>query len=141
MSQIQRAQDWEMTAFDLWQKLRAGWRRGVGGAAIGLLVAGLAIARTPPQYEAVAVVQVGPIGQIGQQNGPLRLVPSLPVEPPANAVERIKTAASQSSVAEHPGNQAWIDALRASPSVCAAYLSAQVAQDDRQSAGVGIRVD
>jgi hypothetical protein len=126
MNQIQRAPNREMTAFDLWQKLRAGWRHVVGGAAIGLLVAGLAIMRAQPQYEAVAIVQVGQIGQIGLPNGPLSLAPSLPVEPPANAVERIKTAAFQSSVAEHLGNQAWIDALRASPSSGAKYLSAQV---------------
>lgn len=126
MNQIQRAPNREMTAFDLWQKLRAGWRHVVGGAAIGLLVAGLAIMRAQPQYEAVAIVQVGQIGQIGLPNGPLSLAPSLPVEPPANAVERIKTAAFQSSVAEHLGNQAWIEALRASPSSGAKYLSAQV---------------
>lgn len=126
MNQIQRAPNREMTAFDLWQKLRVGWRHVVGGAAIGLLVAGVAILRAQPQYEAVAIVQVAQIGQIGQQNGPLSLAPSLPVEPPANAVERIKTAAFQSSVAEHLGNQSWIDALRASPSSGAKYLSAQV---------------
>lgn len=142
MNQIQRAQNREMTAFDLWQKLRAGWRHVVGGAAIGLLVAGLVIVRTPPQYEAVAIVQVGQIGQIGpigQANGPLSLAPSLPVEPPANAVERIKTAAFQSGVAERLGNQAWIDALRSSSSASGPkYLSAQVLKSTVDPRGLSV---
>lgn len=134
MNQIQRAPNREMTAFDLWQKLRAGWRHVVGGAAIGLLVAGLAIMRAQPQYEAVAIVQVGQIGQIGPigqtqgplSHGPLSLAPSLPVEPPANAVERIKTAAFQSSVAERLGNHTWLDALRGASGATTRFLSAQV---------------
>ncbi len=138
MNQVQLTQDQEMTVFDLSQKLRGGWRHVVGGGAIGLLLAGLGIVLTPPRYEAVAIVQVG---QIGQLSGTLSLAPSLPVEPPANAVERMKTAAFQSTIAEHLDDQAWIDALRASPSSGTKFLSAQVLKttvDPRAAASLSL---
>ena len=55
-------QEDEINLFDLLDKLRSGWRYVAGGALIGLLGAGLAIAVIPPVYEAVAVIQVGQVG-------------------------------------------------------------------------------
>ena len=57
-------QEEEISLFDLWDKLREGWRYVAGGTAIGLLGAGLALTLIPPKYEAVAVVQVGQTGQV-----------------------------------------------------------------------------
>ena len=108
MNQIQRAPNREMTAFDLWQKLRAGWRHVVGGAAIGLLVAGLAIMRAQPQYEAVAIVQVGQIGQIGQVGDFGQTMPAcqggvVPVETPARVIERIMFPTFTSAIVKKLG--------------------------------------
>ncbi len=68
----------EISLFDLWEKLRDGWRYVMGGAVIGLAGAGAALMVLPPKYEAVAVVQVGQVGQVGQ-------AASLPVEPARQA--------------------------------------------------------
>ena len=104
MNQNELVQDDEISLFDLWEKLRSGWRFVVGGAAFGLIGAGLAIVILPPKYEAVAIVQVGQVGQVGQVK-----VSSQPVEPPIQAIERMKTPAFQRRVAESLGDKQWLD--------------------------------
>ena len=104
MNQNELVQDDEINLFDLWEKLRSGWRFVVGGAAFGLIGAGLAIVILPPKYEAVAIVQVGQVGQVGQVK-----VSSQPVEPPIQAIERMKTPAFQRRVAESLGDKQWLD--------------------------------
>jgi uncharacterized protein involved in exopolysaccharide biosynthesis len=110
MNQNEIVQDDEISLFDLWEKLRSGWRYVVGGTAFGLVGAGVSIAVLPPKYEAVAVVQVGQVGQVGQmgQVGQVK-ISSQPVEPPAQAIERMKTPAFQRRVAESLGDQQWMD--------------------------------
>ncbi len=99
-------QDDEISLFDLWEKLRKGWKAVVGGVALGIGGALLAIALIPPRYEALAVVQVGLLGQVGQFK-----ISGQPVEPPIQAVERMKTLAFQRRVAEVLGDQKWLDQI------------------------------
>ena len=105
--------DGEISLVDLWEKLKDGWRYVLGGAVLGLAGAGVALMVLPPKYEAEAVVQVAQIG-------------SGPVEAPAQAIERIKTATFQMVVAKHTGNQRWIDDLRSSTAATEKYLNAQL---------------
>ena len=86
MSENEMIQDDEISLFDLWEKLRKGWKAVVGGVALGIGGALLAIALIPPRYEALAVVQVGLLGQVGQFK-----ISGQPVEPPiqAGAVARL----------------------------------------------------
>ena len=123
-------QEEEISLFDLWDKLREGWRYVAGGTAIGLLGAGLALTLIPPKYEAVAVVQVGQTGQVGQvaQVGLIGQVTTLPVEPTQLSVERMKTPTFQLAVAQGAGIQDWIDALRRSATAGSDYLSLQVSK-------------
>jgi uncharacterized protein involved in exopolysaccharide biosynthesis len=121
------AQDDEISLFDLWGKLRDGWRYVVGGAALGLVGAAVAIVAQPPKYEAVAIVQVGQVGQYTfAPLGQVMAAPSLPVEPATQAVERMKTPSFQSTVASRIGNHPWIDDLQRSSGATAKYLSSQV---------------
>ena len=113
MNENEMMQDDEISLFDLWDKLQNGWRYVVGGAVIGLAGAGAALVVLPPKYEAVAVVQVGQVA-------------SFPVEPVTQAVERMKTPAFQTTVAQASGNQEWIDALQRSTNATAKYLSLQI---------------
>ena len=104
MNENDMVQDDEISLFDLWEKLKDGWRYVVGGTVLGLAGAGAALMNLPPKYEAVAVVQVGQVGQVGQVK-----VTGQPVEPPVQAVERMKTPAFQRRVAEVLGDQKWLD--------------------------------
>ena len=113
MNENEMMQDDEISLFDLWEKLQNGWRYVVGGAVIGLAGAGAALVVLPPKYEAVAVVQVGQVA-------------SFPVEPVTQAVERMKTPAFQTTVAQASGNQEWIDALQLSTNATGKYLSLQI---------------
>ena len=106
LSENEMIQDDEISLFDLWEKLRKGWKAVVGGVALGIGGALLAIALIPPRYEALAVVQVGLLGQVGQFK-----ISGQPVEPPIQAVERMKTLAFQRRVAEVLGDQKWLDQI------------------------------
>lgn len=107
MNGNQIVQDKEfISLFDIWEKVRDGWRHVLGGAVLGIMIAALAIVLVPAKYEALAVVQVGQIGQIGQGK-----VSGQPVEPPSQTVERMKTAAFQRRVAEALGDQEWLNSI------------------------------
>ena len=102
----------EISLFDLWEKLRDGWKAVVGGLVLGIAGAVSGIVLIPPKYEAVAVIQVGQVGQValvdlGGQVGQVA-VGGQPVEPPVQAVERMKTAAFQRKVAEALNDQEWL---------------------------------
>lgn len=127
MNENEMAQDDEISLFDLWRKLLNGWRYVLGGGVIGLAGAGAALMVLPPKYEAVAVVQIAQVGQIAYaQLGQVMQIPSLNVEPATQVVERMKTPAFQTSVAQALGNQAWIDDLQHSANATAKYLSLQL---------------
>ena len=66
MNENEVLQDDEISIFDIWEKLRGGWKAVVGGTVLGIAGALLAIVVTPLKYEAVAVIQVGQVGQVGQ---------------------------------------------------------------------------
>lgn len=104
----------EISLFELFEKLKEGWRYVVGGALVGALIAATAILVVPNRFEAVAIVQVGQVGQVGQslqpvqtgqtgqpvQTGQTGPYVGVPVEPATQAIERMKTAAFQKSVSE-----------------------------------------
>ena len=113
MSENDLVQDDEISLYELWERLRNGWRTVVGGALIGLAGAGAALMILPPKFEALVVVQVGQ-------------VISTPVEPPVQAVERMKTPAFQTAVAQALGDQTWLDALQRSANATAKYLVPQL---------------
>lgn len=126
MNENEMLQDDEISLFDLWEKLRDGWHYVVGGTVLGLAGAVLAIFLIPPKFEAVAVVQIAQVGQISYaQLGQLMIFPSLNVEPATQAVERMKTPAFQTTVAQSLGNQVWLDDLQRSASATAKYISLQ----------------
>lgn len=118
MSENEIMQEDEISLFDLWEKLQAGWRYVLGGTSLGLLGAVLALVLIQPKYEAVAVVQVGQVGQVGQA--------PLPIEAPAQSVERLKTASFQMTVAERIGHNTWVNDLRNSTTATTKYLKAQL---------------
>ena len=118
MNENEVLQDDEISLFDLWEKLREGWKIVGGGTALGIAGALLAIAVTPPKYEAVAVVQVGQVGQVK--------VSGLPVEAPIQTVERMKTPAFQRRVAEALGDEEWLGSIARSSSGTTKDLALQI---------------
>ena len=114
MSETEIIEEEEISLFDLWEKLREGWRYVIGGLLIGVLGATAVIFVVPNKYEAVTIVQVGQVGQLGQvgQVGLVGQVSSIPVEPPAQAIERMKSSAVQSAVAQALGDQRWLRVMQ-----------------------------
>ena len=88
----------EIRLFDLLDKLKEGWCWILGGLFVGGFVAATAIFVTPNWYEATAIAQVG------QES-------SIPVEPPSQAVERMKSSAFQFGVAQAIDDQSWVEAF------------------------------
>lgn len=82
------SEDDEISLYELWRTLINNWRWIAGGAAVGVAIAIGYLAVTPPQYEAVALVQIGQIGQLGQL-GQIGQVALAPIETPARAIERV----------------------------------------------------
>ena len=74
--------DDEISLYELWRMLVEGWRWIVGGMVAGVITAVGYLAVTPPQYEAIALVQIGQSGQSGQSR-------AAPVESPTRVIERI----------------------------------------------------
>ena len=113
MSGTEDFADEEISLFDLLEKLKQGWRSVVGGVVLGVLGAAAVLFAVPNQYEAVAVVQVGQVGQLASaaQMG-MRQVSAVPAEPPAQAVERMKSSAFLFAVAKALGDQSWMVALQ-----------------------------
>ena len=118
MNENEVLQDEEISLFDLWEKLREGWKTVVGGTVLGIAGALLAIVVIPSKYEAVAVIQVGQVGQVK--------VGGLPVEAPVQAIERMKTPAFQRRVAKALGDQEWLDNIAGSSSGLTKNLALQV---------------
>jgi uncharacterized protein involved in exopolysaccharide biosynthesis len=114
-------QDDEISLYDLWEKLRDGWKTVAVGLVLGIAGAVAGIVLISPKYEAVAVIQVGQVGQVGQGK-----VSGQPVEPPAQAVERMKAPAFQWRVAEALNDQAWLQAIASSATGVSKALSLQV---------------
>lgn len=89
----------EISLFDLWEKLVAGWKLLVGSIAASLLVAVVAVFMMTPEYEASAVVQLGQVG-------------GNPIESVVQAVERMKSVPFQSRVAQSIGDDDWATRLQ-----------------------------
>lgn len=99
MNEKELAQDGEISLPDLLSALKEGWRWLVGSVVLGGVGAGVFLVLATPQYQAIALVQVGQIS--GQ-----------PVEPQVQAAERVKSSSFQLKVAEVVGDAAWQDRLR-----------------------------
>ena len=114
MSSTEEFGDEAINPFGIFVQLKDGWRSLVGGLALGLLGAVVALYVVSNEYVAVAVVQVGQIGQVGPvaQVGLVGPVSFTPAEQPAQAVERMKSSAFQFSVAKALGDQRWLAALQ-----------------------------
>ncbi|MFT3961362.1 Wzz/FepE/Etk N-terminal domain-containing protein [Propionivibrio sp.] len=130
MNEMQFVEEDEISLFDLLQRLREGWKIVLGITALGVAVALCAIFSIPSKYEAVAIVQVGLVGQIsplgqGGQVGQLK-VTGIPIETPMQTVERMKTSAFQSRVAETLGDRQWAADITRSNSGSAHDLTLQV---------------
>ena len=123
MNENEMMQDDEISLFDLWEKLRDGWKAVVGGTVLGIAGAVLAIFLIPPKYEAVAVVQIGLIGSPGKE---IQGANSVAVEPPSQAVERMKTPAFQRKAAAMADDQAWQENLATAGSAGTDDLRPQV---------------
>lgn len=108
MNENEMLQEDEVNLFDLWEKLREGRVTVVGGAVLGIVGAVLAIFLIQPKYEAVAVIQIGLIGSPGRE---IQGANSVAVEPPSQAVERMKTPAFQIKAAALADDQAWQENL------------------------------
>lgn len=98
MNEKELVQDSEISLLGLLGALKEGWRWLVGSVVLGGIGAGAFLVLATPQYEAVALVQVGQIS--GE-----------PVEPEVQAAERIKSSSFQLKVAEALGDAAWQDRL------------------------------
>ena len=114
MSGMKEVEEGGGSLFDLWGKLKEGRRYVVVGLLLGVLGAVAVLFFTPYQYQAVAVVQVAKVGQLAQasQAGMGRQVNSMPAEPAAQAVERMKSPAFQLAVAKALDDQRWMTALQ-----------------------------
>lgn len=137
MSANESMQEREINLFELWQKLRAGWRHIAGGTALGLLVGGLVTGLISPKYEALALVQVGYVGEVEQigKPGQVGQLSTRPAEPVRQAIERMKTPAFQLSVARSLNRQDWIDTLQRSAGVGSEFLTLQLSRDTATVAG------
>jgi len=56
MNENKLAQDDEISLFDLWQKLKDGWRYVFGGTVLGVAGASSVLMFLPPKYEATAII-------------------------------------------------------------------------------------
>jgi hypothetical protein len=108
MNENEMMQDDEISLYDLWEKLRDGWKVVAGGLVLGVAGAVAGIVLIPPKYEAVAVIQIGLIGSPGKET---QGASSVAVEPPSQAVERMKTPAFQIKAASAAGDLAWQENL------------------------------
>lgn len=102
----------EISLFDLWEKLRRGWRVIFGTLCVAISAAAVSVFVISPKFEAVAIVQVG------QVNGDL-------VEPASQAIERMKTPAFQLRTAKVVSDEKWLSDLMDSASGSSKDLSVQ----------------
>lgn len=113
--------------------LTKGWRWNLGGAAMGVFVAAGFLAVTPPQFEAVALVQVGHVGQLGKlillghvgqlvQSGQMTVAP---VESLARVVERVMLPGFRDDIIIKSG---WVGENKGN--VFRASLSARVSKSN-----------
>lgn len=117
MSEKVCLQEEPMGFFDVLGKLCDAWWIVLAGTVLGLLLALAGLMLLQKKYEAIALLQVGQIGLVGQGSQPGQVVQVKPmdplfhlpqflvqsVEPPAQTVERIRSPAFQKRVFEALG--------------------------------------
>lgn len=113
MNENEMMQDDEISLFDLWDKLREGWRKVVGCTVLGVVGAVAAIILIEPTYEATTVFQVARIG-------------GTDVEPPSSVVERFKLPAFLQIAVQNTGDETMLASLRKSSSAVAKVGNAQL---------------
>ena len=111
MNEVEGFEEDEISLYELWEKLRDGWRWIVGGVVAGGIVAGLALVVISPSYEATGILQTGKVaGAI--------------IEEPATVVERLRSPSLLIEIARDVGNEDWIEEVTAG--AASKVLSAQV---------------
>ena len=96
MSGTQATEANEISLFDLLEKLRRGWVFILGGVLSGLVASTVAIILVSPKYEAVAILQMGKVA-------------GAVVEEPPLVVERLKSPALLSEIAQKLNDDDWLD--------------------------------
>ena len=98
MNENEMVQDDEISLFDLFEKLRDGWLAVVGGAALGIAGAVLAIFMIPTKYESFTTFQVGKVAGSA-------------IEVPETVIARIGTPAFRLEVAQIAGDEELVEKL------------------------------
>lgn len=103
MNENEMMQDDEISLFDLWERLRDGWKVIAGGLVLGIAGAVAGIVVIPPKYEATAILQIGKVAGVS-------------IEAPEIVVQRIRQPAFLVAVAEAAADTPWSQRLHANPS-------------------------
>jgi uncharacterized protein involved in exopolysaccharide biosynthesis len=111
-NEMMQAED-ELSFFDLWEKLRDGWRFVVGGTAIGALAAGVALLVIPPKYEAVSTIQIG-------------LVAGKEIEAATTTLERFKSSMFVLEAAKRSGSERLAERISVGDGQIGDYAKAQL---------------
>ena len=98
MSGIEKSEENEISLFDLWEKLREGWRWVLGWLLLGALGSVALLVLLPPKYEANALLQPGKVA-------------GTVVEDPSTVVERLKAPAFLVELARDVGDEKWLKQL------------------------------
>jgi capsular polysaccharide biosynthesis protein len=98
MNENDMMQGEEISLFDLWEKLRDGWKAIAAGLVLGAAGAVLAIFLIPPKYESVATFQIGKVA-------------GSPLESPETVVARVSTPAFRLEVAQKTGDEKLVEQL------------------------------
>ncbi len=104
MNENEMMQGDEISLFDLWQKLRDGWKAVAWGLVLGIAGAVAGIVLNPPRYDVTGVLQIGNVAGVA-------------LEAPEIAVQRIRQPAFLIAVAEaEAADSLWSQRLRANSS-------------------------
>jgi uncharacterized protein involved in exopolysaccharide biosynthesis len=111
MNENDMMQGEEISLFDLWEKLRDGWKAIAAGLVLGAAGAATAIVVLPQKYEAQALMRVGNIaGGV--------------IESPDLVVQRVGAPAFRLELAEKIGDEELLADLRANATVNKNFASA-----------------
>lgn len=111
-NELMQAED-EVSLFDLWEKVRRGWRYVFAGAGVGALVSGAAVMMIAPKYEAASTLQIGVIA--GKE-----------VEAATTTLERFKSPAFMLEAAKLAGVEKLVERMTLGDGAGGDYVKAQL---------------
>lgn len=103
----------EISLFDLWEKLRAGWKSIFGGACLGGLAAGVVVLVVAPKYEAASVLQIG-------------LIAGKEIESATMTLERFRSQTFFLEAAKQGGFQVAADQVALGEGLVGDYVKVQI---------------